>query len=255
MSVISDQFEQTIKQEIMARRSIKKRILFLITRSRLNIVLFTLATIAIALFIVAALLESKGTFTITTPRAAMINYGLVLSDTPGFERPRHELRSAPVIDMWNITQSDLPSDVDQIDGDHNGKDYLAYTFYVKNNGQKTVIYNASLSIDELHLAVDDAVRLKVYLNGEPSVHAKPQDSGQPEPNTIPFVNNVKMAAFGDRTMHVGDVDKYTVVLWLEGNDPQCVNDILGGFLKMSMFFDARPGDEVPTETPQEATAV
>ena len=33
-----------------------------------------------------------------------------------------------------------------------------------------------------------------------------------------------------------DKDKYTVVIWLEGNDPDCVDDIIGGTLKLSMDF-------------------
>ena len=34
----------------------------------------------------------------------------------------------------------------------------------------------------------------------------------------------------------GDVDKYTILMWVEGNDPECVNEILGGHMKMSMTF-------------------
>ena len=33
-----------------------------------------------------------------------------------------------------------------------------------------------------------------------------------------------------------DVDKYTVVVYLEGDDPQCINDILGGEMKMDMLI-------------------
>ena len=33
-----------------------------------------------------------------------------------------------------------------------------------------------------------------------------------------------------------DKDKYTVVIWLEGNDPDCVDNIIGGTLKLSMDF-------------------
>ena len=32
----------------------------------------------------------------------------------------------------------------------------------------------------------------------------------------------------------GDVHKYTVVIWIEGNDPQCDDDIIGGEVKMHM---------------------
>ena len=34
----------------------------------------------------------------------------------------------------------------------------------------------------------------------------------------------------------GATNKYTVVIWLEGNDPDCVDDIIGGVIKMQMDF-------------------
>jgi hypothetical protein len=30
------------------------------------------------------------------------------------------------------------------------------------------------------------------------------------------------------------IDKITIVIWLEGDDPECVNAILGGEMKMHM---------------------
>ena len=33
-----------------------------------------------------------------------------------------------------------------------------------------------------------------------------------------------------------DRDKYTVVIWLEGNDPDCVDAIIGGTIKFQMEF-------------------
>ena len=41
-------------------------------------------------------------FTVTTPGWDMISSGLVLSDTPGFERPRHELRAEPIAKLAHI---------------------------------------------------------------------------------------------------------------------------------------------------------
>ena len=32
----------------------------------------------------------------------------------------------------------------------------------------------------------------------------------------------------------GEKDKYTVVIWLEGDDPDCIDDIIGGEIKMEM---------------------
>ena len=34
----------------------------------------------------------------------------------------------------------------------------------------------------------------------------------------------------------GDKDKYTIVIWLEGNDPDCIDDIIGGTIKFGMDF-------------------
>ena len=34
----------------------------------------------------------------------------------------------------------------------------------------------------------------------------------------------------------GEVDKYTVVIWYEGEDPECVDDILGGWVELYMTF-------------------
>ena len=42
---------------------------------------------------------------------------------------------------------------------------------------------------------------------------------------------------------VGYVDKYTVVIWLEGDDPECVDRIVGGSMKFDMSIDADGEDD------------
>ena len=37
--------------------------------------------------------------------------------------------------------------------------------------------------------------------------------------------------------HPGDLTKYTIVIWLEGNDPECVDRILGGEMKVDMSME------------------
>ena len=32
----------------------------------------------------------------------------------------------------------------------------------------------------------------------------------------------------------GDIDRFTVVIWIEGDDPDCVDDLIGGMMKMHM---------------------
>ena len=38
-------------------------------------------------------------------------------------------------------------------------------------------------------------------------------------------------------MNIGSVDKYTIVIWIEGDDPECTDDLLGGVIKMSMTIE------------------
>lgn len=34
----------------------------------------------------------------------------------------------------------------------------------------------------------------------------------------------------------GEIDRYSIVVWLEGNDPECIDDIIGGEMKMAMVI-------------------
>ena len=35
----------------------------------------------------------------------------------------------------------------------------------------------------------------------------------------------------------GDISKITVVIWIEGNDPDCTDDLLGGEFKVDMVME------------------
>ena len=38
------------------------------------------------------------------------------------------------------------------------------------------------------------------------------------------------------TLTVG-TDKYTIVMWIEGEDPECLDVIRGGYVKLMWFFN------------------
>ena len=42
---------------------------------------------------------------------------------------------------------------------------------------------------------------------------------------------------------VGNVDKYTIVIWMEGDDPECVDRIIGGSVELSMNIDSDYDDQ------------
>ncbi len=160
---------------------------------------------------------------------------ITLSNTATFDECATVLEADVIEQMDNITKSWLPDDIDDIDGPHNGENYIAYTFYMKNTGEDAVKYSARIDIHAVTKEADNAVRVMVLKNGEETVYAKTQkDSAEPEPDTVPFTSDTQVLENITDRFEPGEVDKYTVVIWLEGNDPECVDDIRGGVVKMSM---------------------
>ena len=67
-------------------------------------------------------------------------------DTIYAEGQRRYVESLSSYARQFLGQMDKP-DVDQIDGGHNGDNYMAYTYYVRNAGKEDVYYNASITLD------------------------------------------------------------------------------------------------------------
>jgi hypothetical protein len=162
---------------------------------------------------------------------------ITLSDTADFEKCATMLEADIIPQMDNITKSWMPENLDEVDGCHNGDNYIAYTFYLKNAGENEIDYSSQIDIHAVTKAADNAVRVMVIKNGEETVYAKAQKgSNEPEPDTVAFLSNTQVFKNTTEGFESGAVDKYTVVIWLEGNDPECIDDIRGGVVKMSMNF-------------------
>ena len=163
--------------------------------------------------------------------------GITLSNDSTFENSTTYISADAVEKMDNITESWLPTDIDMIDGPHNGENYIAHTFYLKNIGKVDIKYLAEIKIIDVAKEADEAIRVKVYKNGEETLYAKKQKGLEiPEPNTTPFYSIDKVMSQEVDDFQVGEVDKYTIVVWLEGNDPECIDNIIGGKVKLEMQF-------------------
>ena len=46
-----------------------------------------------------------------------------------------------------------------------------------------------------------------------------------------------------RNFRPGDITKYTVVVWLEGNDPECTDQVIGGTIKIDMAMSIVGADD------------
>ena len=102
---------------------------------------------------------------------------------------------------------------------------------------ETIHYWYKISILDVVKNVDEAIRVAVYLNGEKTVYAKANGyTSQPEINTVAFKDEEKIMLEQRKDFKSGDVDKFTVVIWIEGDDPDCVDPLIGGEMKMEMVI-------------------
>ena len=73
-----------------------------------------------------------------------------------------------------------------------------------------------------------------YHNGVRTIYAKQAVDGGTEPGTVKFKND-KVAVLQERKSFKPKTnDKFTIVIYLEGDDPECNNDLLGGEIRMHM---------------------
>ena len=194
------------------------------------------ATVALALVYAITVMYSKyGSFTVTVNKFDNVKYALTLSETPDFLDPIGRLNCKASEEITNIDGNSLPKDLDMINGEHNGDNYVAYTFYCKNAGEETVTYEHQLYIANMTKDIEKAVRIRLYVNGEATDYARTRSDGMgAEPGTTEFVSESVIARNQIANFKPGDVTKYTVVIWLEGNDPECLDNILGGEFKIDM---------------------
>lgn len=219
----------------------------------LVVILIILLLFLSIMFACSSYINKAGDFTVTMDKDAF-NMGITLSETPDFKNGTRFLAGKKCANMGDCTLEWLPDDIDSIDGSHNrsnGQEFLAYTFYVKNAGQQDVGYRAHININSVALDADEAVRVMVFRNGTPMIYAKPKKgtTNVMENNEghyridKNFVSNTKVMQTEEKFFPVGKVDKYTVVIWLEGWDPECVDNILDGEIKMSMDFNCYALDD------------
>lgn len=234
---------ETIVSMYMPHRRARQFGAILLSLDRMHLLLLgLLATVGI-LFVMAFVQEKMGNFTVNLNRLEMFRKGISIAEDGDFTNPTARLTASALKDVTNITYEDLPADLDEYDGNHNGQDYMAYTYYVRNAGKIDVGYLATVTLDACAKGAENAVRVKIWKNGVSQTYAMPSKDGTPEEGCENFLDEKRVCEFTEENFLVGNVDKYTIVIWLEGEDPECVDDIVGGSIQFSMDIDALSDDD------------
>lgn len=227
------------KEVIVTADKVKKR---KVTSRLVKISLLALLLLLIILYVILEIIYHEGRFTVTLDSNKSLENGLAIFDSLNNSQGKRRLYATPIKFMDNISYKWLPANIDtEADGPHNGENYIAYTFYVENQGKDVIHYWYEVIIDDVIKNVDEAIRIRIYRNGEDVTYAKKSSlGGEPEPNTTPF-KNIKDAEGTIILEEVKDfqpmsMDKFTIVVWLEGDDPDCTDPLIGGELKMHMVI-------------------
>ena len=234
---------ETLVSMYLPHRKRRKLGAALLQLDRMHLLLLGLLLAVAVLFIAAFAQEKMGNFTINLNRLELYRKGISIADNGDFDGATARLVANTVQDATNISIDDIPTDVDGIDGGHNGKNYMAYTYYVRNAGKEDLGYIASITLDSCAKGAEKAVRIAVYQNGERIVYAAPADDGGTEDGCENFLSDKIVCQYENKDFLVGNVDRYTIVIWMEGDDPDCVDAIIGGSVQFSMSIDADYDDD------------
>ena len=219
--------------EVDAKKVYKKKMFVKLVTIIFLALLILLSIIYLFLYIVYV----GGRFTISLDRNLSNRKNVYLSEDGKFENKRFKLSAKTIDYMDNISKDWLPENIDKGTGSHNGNNYIAYSFYLVNAGHETVHYWYEIDIDDTIKRVDDAIRIMIIQNGKRTVYAKRnRTTKKPEPDTVAFRSKSVVALKQRKKFKPKKKDRYTIVIWLEGNDPECKNDLIGGEIKMHMDF-------------------
>ena len=235
--------DEAIVSMYIPRRKAKSLGAALLRMDRMQLFLLIMVITVAFLFILAFMQEKMGNFTINLNRLELYRKGIAISATGDFEDPTARLVVETVQDATNTTLSDLPTNLDDFDGSHNGRNYMAYTYYVRNAGKEDVNYVARVVLNACAKGAEQAVRVAVWRNGERVVYAMPAADGGDEEDCVSFESDKIVCTYTEENFLVGNVDKYTIVIWMEGEDPECGDAIVGGSVEFSMTIDAMDSDE------------
>ena len=208
-------------------------------KKRYAIILGTLIGILLIIYIISMLTTQWGDLVVTIGDL-QDGKTILLSETGDFTDGTPKLNGGSVKDVTNITKSWLPKKLDKENGSHNGKNYLAYSFYLKNTGDVDLDYETVMTLTGQSKGADEAVRIMIIKDGKETVYAKGTKASKgkkSETDATKWKTNDTIFVIPKTDLKAKQRTKYTVVMWVEGNDKECVDAIRGGHIRSQMTFN------------------
>lgn len=207
---------------------------------RIGMIIFGIASALIA--IITYYGQNAGNFVMEIDPNAY-RRGIVLSADEEFLSPSPRLLSDAIINVRDMTYDWLKIDeAIATDGNYADPDYkyIAYTLYIQNIGDETCDVNMNATIVSLQKGLDGAIRFLVIEDETlEKMYMKP-DTVETEyvdmPEAEHFVSDIIIMDGEITNFKPYQIKKYTILVWLEGQDPDCTDEILGGRIKLRLLF-------------------
>lgn len=208
-----------------------------------------LLTIAICctffLLLMAITSNRQGNLTIFVDRSSVAK-SLSLSESNLLTNPQGKLYGPSIDNAWSLSsekcskESDstcIPDDLYLKDGNNSGQLYIAYTFYLFNSGIDELDYIMKFNIENTSKGLDEAVRIRLYVNDELTTYAKKNSiTNEEEIGTVAFESDTLVTSHTITDFAPKQVTKYSIVIWIEDDDVDCTNDKIGGSISLSISF-------------------
>ena len=228
-----------------------------------------------AFFLMSLVSQMRGYFTINLS-SGMFREGFVLSETEDFQVKTVNLTCEPAVDVPCISITQIPEDVDEYEGTHNadyfaytfflrneGDTTVDYVWQLELNDEAKNLRSAAwvMVFEDGNMAfyaqpneagkAEALPALNDYSRGYTSAplmdYALYPDQQYEVIRSrgpinyyrlipLPFASESTVASGYQKTVAPQEVHKYTVVIWLEGDDPDCTNDLVGGHLGLDLQF-------------------
>ena len=177
---------------------------------------------------------------------------LSLSESSQLKDPTGLLYGPSMTGAWDQDPGALPDYSDLIDGDQSrfdgavydsspsvnkyvGQNYLAYTFYLFNSGSESLDYSMKFNIEHEEKNLGDTLRIRVYEDSEiPTTYGR--EDARASDLFTKFENETTVFTRNYEDFEVGQVRKYSIVIWIDKNDIDTTNEKIGGSINLSIQF-------------------
>lgn len=199
--------------------------------------------------------QNSGNFVMSVDEDAF-KRGIAISDKKDFSTQNRWLTADPVEDVRDTTLAFI--DIEEIINTEGAykqtrSNYLAYTFFLTNVGSEATPVDYEVVITNQSKDIAEAIRVLIIVDGEIAYNEQgiryvEYDTYSmyqaPDLHDIQYIGdlaNFKLFKSSDiicqeviSNLRPGQTKKISVMMWLEGEDPECIETLASAKIKISM---------------------